>query len=365
MTVSLDDILLSAKNDNHSVKYIADVSQYFQVLQDQGLPGIFSLKHLCLLADIDYKLIFSICKTDRLEYYKRFKLQKRSGGVRIIHTPKEPLKYLQKWILQNIISKIPSHESCKGFDKSTCIKQNAEVHLKKEAILKIDLLKFYDSINEKRIFGVFKDIGFHPNLSVSLAKICTLVPDEFFLESFTAKEQQLKNIISTHGLGILPQGGPTSPKISNLITRKLDARLSGLALSNGLCYSRYADDMTFSGNKDTLEKIIKVAYRIIKEESFVINYDKTKVLKRGSQFFVTGLSVNNDLVTVPRKRKKEIENHLYFCTKYGVLSHLEKCKIKNHNFKDWLLGNITFVYSIEKEIGDSYFKKFNEIIWPV
>ncbi len=116
---------------------------------------------------------------------------------------------------------------------------------------------------------MFKSLGYHPNLSVSLAKICTIVPDNTFFSSFKKKEQHLKHKIKQDGLGIVPQGAPSSPKISNLIAISLDNRLQKLAVKHSLNYTRYADDLTFSGAIETLSKFKKVVYRIIKDEKLI------------------------------------------------------------------------------------------------
>lgn len=365
MTFPLDKFLEKAKLNNHSPEYLVDISSYVANLEGKNLPVIFSFPHLCLLAGVSINHIDQIYNGERINVYKRFKLKKKRGGYRVIQSPEDELKYLQRWILYNIIEKIPSHSSCKGFDKETSIKQNAEIHLNQKAILKIDLLRFYDSINEKRIYGIFKSLGFHKNLAVSLAKICTILPNHQFLTSFKSTEKMLKDQIKKSKAGILPQGAPTSPKLSNLVARNLDKRLTSLAAKWNLCYSRYADDITFSGEVEPLQKIKKIVFRIINEENYFVNYNKTKLLVRGNPFFVTGLSVNNDFVTIPRKRKSEIEHHLYHCIKNGVEMHMSKCGIKKRNFKDWLLGNIAFIHSVEKELGEKYFTEFNKISWPI
>src|SRR5690606_26809050 len=149
MTFPLDNFKEKAEIQNHSKEYLNDITNYVKTLESKNLPVIFSLPHLCLLAGVSIKHIFQICNADRINDYKRFKLKKKRGGYRVIQSPEEELKYLQRWILFNVLEKIPSHTSCKGFDKTTSIKQNAEIHLNKEGILKIDLLRFYDSINEK------------------------------------------------------------------------------------------------------------------------------------------------------------------------------------------------------------------------
>ncbi|QHN65949.1 reverse transcriptase family protein [Bergeyella cardium] len=352
--------------EDYSAEYQNEINAYQSVLNKNNLPVIYSLNHLCLMAEVNFEKIKIICDSNRQDSYKRFKLRKKRGGFRVIQTPQDELKYLQRWILENILNKKSSHNACKGFDPNTSIKLNAEKHLGQDGILKIDLLRFYDSINEKRVYGLFKSLGYHPNLSVSLAKICTIVPDNTFLCSFKKKERHLKQKIQRQSnLGVVPQGAPSSPKISNLIAISLDNRLQKLANKHDLNYTRYADDLTFSGKIEILSKIKKAIYRIIKEENLYPNYSKTKILKRGNPFFVTGLSVHNNIVTVPKKKKLEIEHHLHHCIKNGVQSHLITSKITNRNFKDWLLGNIAFVNSVEKELGEKYFKQFNEIQWPI
>lgn len=365
MTFPLDNFIEQAKAENHSPEYIEDVSKYISDLSERDLPVIFSLQHLCLLAHVNIDMIESLCDSDRLNHYKRFKVKKKRGGYRIIQSPEDSLKYLQKWILINILDKVSSHDCSKGFDKRDCTKENAEAHLGQTAILKIDLLRFYDSVNERRVYGIFKSIGYHSNLAVYLAKICTVEPDANFLASFRKGEQELKSAIVHNGEGLLPQGAPTSPKLSNLIARRLDARLYGLAKKNNLIYSRYADDITFSGELGVLIKVKKIVYKVIVQENLFVNYKKTKIIKKGGRFFVTGLSVNNEIVSIPRKLKNNIEHHLFHCTKNGVQNHLNASQIKNRNFKDWLLGNIAYVFSVEKAVGQKYFDDYNKIQWPI
>lgn len=365
MTFPLDNYIEKAKSLGHSDEFIEETKSYVNDLEKLELPVLFSVVHLGLAARISINLVLRLCNSDRISYYKRFKMLKKRGGYRIIFSPNSELKYLQKWILRNMLEKIPSHKSCQGFDKEKSIKKNAEIHLRAECILKIDLLRFFDSINETRVYGIFKSIGYQKNLAVSLAKICTLEANETFLKAFKKNELKLKNRIFADKEGILPQGAPTSPKLSNLILRRLDKRLNSLSVKNGINYSRYADDLIFSGNEIELRKLKKTIYRIIKDENFFINYGKTKFLKRGNRFFITGLSVHNDKVKVPKKYKSNIEHHLHHCIKNGVIAHLKHNRIENRNYKDWLLGSICFINSIEPELGEKLFYKFNEINWPI
>lgn len=365
MTFPLDDFIKEAKAQGHSDEFIQNTKNYAEKLVSKNLPVIFSIAHLSILARANVKLTYRICSHDRLRYYERFKLKKRRGGFRVIQNPTGQLKHLQKWILNNILENVPSHLSCKGFDKGTSIKQNAQQHLNAQCILKIDLLRFYDSINEKRLYGIFESLGYHKNLAVSLSKLCTVCPNDVFMQSFKKNEEELKQKILQSEEGVLPQGAPTSPKLSNLISRRLDERLTKLCEKNNLKYSRYADDLTFSGEEEVLRKIKSTIYRIIRDENFYVNYGKTQFLKRGSRYFVTGLSVHNDKVKVPRKMKKNIEHHLFHCKNSGVTEHKITGNIQNRNFKDWLFGCICFVNDVEPEIALVYYKQYNEINWPL
>ncbi len=365
MTFPLDKFKERAIAEGRSEQFISETDLYVKKLQESNLPVLFSVIHLALSSRFSIKRILDISNSDRISYYKRFKMQKKRGGYRVIQSPESELKYLQKWILLNILEKVPSHDSCKGFDKGTSIKQNAEEHLNSECILKIDLLRFYDSINEKRVFGIFQSLGYQKNLAVSLAKICTIKPSGTMLNSFKKNELKLKQEIIDWNQGLLPQGASTSPKLSNLILRRLDNRLAKYCEKNELKYTRYADDLTFSGREENLRSAKKVIYRIIRDEKFHVNYGKTQFLKRGSRFFVTGLSVHNEEVRVPRKFKKEIEHHLYHCNTNGVVAHIRKNNIVNRNYKDWLLGCICFVNSVEPDVGAKYFEEYNMINWPI
>lgn len=346
-------------------RYQKDIKEYKNKLEDKNLPVIYSLPHLCLLAGVNITRIINFCESERTHNYSRFKILKKRGGFRVIHSPIRDIKYLQRWILKNILLKIDSHQSSNGFDPKDSIKKNALKHTGKDALLKMDLQRFFDSINEKRIYGIFYSMGYHPNLSVSLAKICTILPDSEFKSSFKKDETKLKNKILNSEEGFLPQGAPTSPKLANLVSRKLDNRLNGLASKNKVDYTRYADDLTFSGEEKTLRKIKSVINHIILDENFFVNHKKSRIYKRGMPLLVTGVSVHNNKVTVPKKKKKEIEFHLYHCVENGVINHMKKNNIRNRNYKDWLLGNISFIYSIEPDVGKSFFEEFNKIQWPI
>lgn len=141
-------------------------------------------------------------------------------------------------------------------------------------------------------------------------------------------------------------------------------RLYNLAQKRNVRYTRYADDLTFSGDLDHLPNIRLIA-RIIKEEGFNINWEKVNIYKKGGLQSVTGLTVS-DGVHVHRSFKKEIKKHLYCCLKFGVDAHIKHLGLENKRFyKEWLLGKINFLRSIEYEFGQTLLYDFNKISWSL
>lgn len=352
------------ENDSN-VKYFKIIEEYKSKLEKSGLPVIYSIKHFAEILGVKYNQVSVLCVGGRRKFYTEFRLKKKKSGYRYINSPCELLKEIQNIILREILYKVQTHPASNGFEIGKSIIDNAKIHLSQNTILKMDLHKFYDSINEKRVFGLFRSLGYHSNLSVSFAKLCTMVPSDFFIKSLKGNDPVKEKINRESYQGILPQGAPTSPQISNLICRNLDNELHNLAENHTLKYSRYADDLTFSGVKETLELIKPMIISIIVKNNFFINHAKTKILVRGNKYCVTGLNVTNECVKVPKKLKKEIEHHLYYCKRFGVKSHLAKNQLRKLNYKDWLEGKISFVYSVEKDLGIEYFKQYNAINWPV
>ena len=142
----------------------------------------------------------------------------------------------------------------------------------------------------------------------------------------------------------LPQGAPTSPYLSNLFFRPIDDIISKYCIENEIRYTRYADDMTFSGSFD--EKILlKFVNESLVSFDLNVNEKKTKLMQQNSRQIVTGVVVNEKL-QVPFKKRNEIRQSIYYIKKYGIISHMEKLKIKKANYLLHLLGEITFILQI-------------------
>lgn len=357
-----DKYITKAKELEHSNDFIERTVQYAQNLTQKELPVIFSTKHLAIKLGIKFSRLNYLIE-NRYQYYEHFEIRKKNGGTRMISSPSHELKIIQSWILQNILSKIKIHDACNSYQHEKSILTNASPHKGADVVLRIDLFKFFDTVTEKRIYGMFESFGYHSNLAVDLAALCTLpATDEYW--TFFNEKQKNRLLLIKDLQPILPQGAPTSPALSNLVGRRLDKRLSGLANKHKLKYSRYADDLVLSGNRNDMPST-HLIYRIIKSEGFSPNYKKTKVMRKGTRQIITGLTVS-DGIHVPKKFKKQIFRILHFCEKYGASNYQRQSFAKDKAyFREWLLGKIFYIRSIDKLTGDKLLERFNRLTWEV
>jgi len=141
-------------------------------------------------------------------YYTTYKIKKKRGGFRQIMSPKASLKFVQRWINENILSQIPLDTACTGFRKNSSIKKNALLHQNKEAVLKLDLYRFFETITQNRVYGVFKSIGYHTNLAVYLAQLTTSPPPYLYRETVLQDKYVPNGFLKQEEESILPQGAP-------------------------------------------------------------------------------------------------------------------------------------------------------------
>lgn len=352
----------NARQEGRSAVFIKNTSDYADNLISKGLPVIFSLKHFAIIVGVDFGLLKNIIE-NRDNNYEYYLIKKKKGGYRRIIAPHSNIKELQKWIKINIIDKIELNPNATGFIKEKSILNNAKIHENRSIIFNLDLSDFFETINERRVFGMFNMLGYASNLSVELAKICTASISEYKLEQLSEIEQEYFHDLYSRRESFLVQGAPTSPGISNIICKRLDNRLSKLANKCGANYSRYADDMTFSGDANNIPHI-GILKKIITDEGFNINWEKVGKYKIGQKQMVTGLLIDNR-VRIPKKFKKDIYRHLHFCKKYGVSSHFERISPGKGYRKEWILGKILYVHSIEPEEAKKMMKLVSQINWEI
>ncbi|MEE4211702.1 MAG: retron St85 family RNA-directed DNA polymerase [Parvularcula sp.] len=235
----------------------------------QGRPYIGSLLHLASYLQIEESLLRQILHRP-IYHYRTFEMEQRNGKRRIIQTPRTYLKVVQWWIYDNVLSTVELSDEVHGFRRGRSYVSNAAAHLGAKHILSVDIKDFFPSIKDEHVTQVFHNLGYSMEASSMLARFCCL-----------------------HGQA--PTGAPTSPMIGNLVLKRLDADLSARARMIGACYTRYADDLTFSSPDYIETKFLDDVRSIVRANDFRLNDSKTKFLGRGQRMEVTGLTVNGVL----------------------------------------------------------------------
>lgn len=263
-----------------------------------GLPPLADSKALADAMGIalgELRFLAFNRKVASVNHYQRFTIPKKSGGERLISAPMPRLKRAQYWVLDNILAQVPLHDAAHGFAPERSILTNARNHVGRDVVINLDLKDFFPTLTYARVKGLFEALGYAEAVAIPLGLLCTEpMVDEVTLDG--------ERHFIADGPRLLPQGAPTSPAITNLICRRLDRRLMGLARSLGFTYSRYADDLTFSGSGEAVKKIgtlLKAINGIVEAEGFTVHPDKTRVMRRSARQEVTGLTVNEG-VAVPR-----------------------------------------------------------------
>lgn len=227
-------------------------------------------------------------RVSRISHYRRFALPKKSGGERIISAPMPRLKRAQYWVLDRLLANAALHPGAHGFVKGRSIVSNALPHVGQDVVINLDLKNFFPSIAMPRIKGVFAQMGYSEQLATTLALLCT----EAATEQVSVDGEQY---FVACGERALPQGAPSSPALTNILCRRLDARLSGCAAKLGFTYTRYADDLTFSAPGEARKLAGKLLWRvkqIVIDEGFTPHPDKQHVMRRAQRQTVTGVVVN-------------------------------------------------------------------------
>ncbi len=223
---------------------------------------------------------------DASSHYVTFAVPKRSGGERLIMAPKSRLKAVQRELQRTLVSKLPLSEYAHGFRTRHSVRSNAEPHVGKGVVLRLDIQDFFPALHIGRVRGYLIALGYGYQVATVLAALMTEAPRQPVQAGDSL-------CFAPVGPRACPQGAPTSPGLSNALLVKMDRRLAGLARQHGFSYTRYADDLTFSG--EDLEKVHALRHlagRVVREEGFVVNRDKTRVMRRGSRQTVTGVTVN-------------------------------------------------------------------------
>jgi retron-type reverse transcriptase len=324
-----------------------------QRLTAQGLPDIATPEALAEFLGISRGTLgwlTAVTAAEEPEHYVAFAIPKRSGDYRVLYAPKPTLKRVQRAVYETILRKVALPDAAHGFVPQRSILTNAGPHAGQYVVVNVDLQDFFPSVTYRRVRGVFQALGYGEDVAIPLALLCTVKP--------AAKLREYMGHVHHRQL---PQGAPTSPALANLACRRLDARLAGLARKFGATYTRYADDLTFSGDEafsDAVGPFVRLLGQIIRNEGFVVNARKVHIARKGRRQYVTGLVVN-DAPGVPRRYRRELRAILHNARRTG----LDAQNLLNHpSFAQHLRGRIAFVRTTHPQLANQLDAELNALM---
>jgi hypothetical protein len=320
--------------------------------------GLFD-HELAWFADIERRQ----CRVERskLHHYHYQWIEKRSGDLRLIEIPKPRLKAIQRRILRDILNRLPPHPSAHGFCRGRSSRSFIKEHLGKPVLLRMDLRDFFHSIPVARIGALLRRVGYPANVARLLQGLCTQATSEALAgEAFkTLPWERRKRLTDKH----LPQGSPSSPALANLCAWRFDCRLQGLAERYNLDYTRYADDIAFSGGRDLLRLapfLQGVIGAIAIEEGFEINHRKTRLRSQAQSQRLAGLVVNRR-PNLPRAEFDLLKAILHNCIRSGPQSQNREGV---NDFRAHLAGRIAYARWLNPSKAVRLQHLFNRIQWP-
>jgi hypothetical protein len=255
-------------------------------------------------------------------HYRYRWVPKRSGSWRLLEAPKPRLMAVQRRILREILEPVPVHEAVHGFRRGRSVVSYVEPHCGRRVVVRLDLAEFFTRIAEPRVRGMFRTLGYPEPVARLLACLCCapappdVVADRPFDEArLTERMHQRTLLLEPH----LPQGAPTSPALANLAAFRMDVRLAGLARAHGAAYTRYADDLAFSGDaglETRVDRLIGAAGAIALEEGFAVRFRKTRVMRSGRRQQLCGITINRR-PSLPRAELDRLKAILHNCARHG------------------------------------------------
>ena len=287
-------------------------------------------------------------KTNKKLQNYHYVLKKKRHGFRLLEIPKELLKQCQQRIHREILSKLPVHEAACAYVKEKTIRDFAQPHTDQKFVLKLDLDNFFTRIRPYQVQEIFLQAAYPHLVAKFLTGLCVNCPPQ----------SQWSKIDMAYRSAHLPQGAPTSPAFSNLCFAELDRRLALAAQKVGVTYTRYADDLAFSGDFRP-EQFRWSVVKIIDEAGFSLNHRKTRIQSRNQRQALCNITVN-DGVNCARKEYDQLKAILHNCLRFGPES---QNRAQHPYFKCHLRGRIQYLTSLNKTRGLKLLNSFEKICW--
>jgi hypothetical protein len=298
----------------------------------------------------------------RLEHYRYRWIAKRSGGARLIEAPKPALRSAQRRVLDRVLAHIPPHPAAHGFVSGRSVIEHARAHTERAIVARLDLSTFFWSVAPARLRGIFALAGYSRAVSATLTGLATTKTPFHALAAMPAGMDRFE-VRRLLGNRHLPQGAPTSGALANLACFALDRRLTGLAARFGATYTRYADDLAFSGDQGfarEIDRFLPRACAVVTEEGFAIQHRKTRVMRASTRQELCGVVVNAG-TSVQRRELERLEAILVSCARHGP----EAQNREHHpDFRAHLAGRVAWVAQVAPHKARRLTEWLARIEWP-
>jgi len=358
-----------------------------------GVPALASTADLAELLGVssgtlawlaDVRSLERRAGDERLRNYRYGWVARANGApVRVIERPKARLKAAQRLALHELLMCIPAHPAAHGFVPGRSATTHAALHAGRRVVLRFDVEDFFAGVAAGRVWAVFRAAGYPEAVAHALTGLCTnVVPVHEWAAvppipiggpsgdaaSSAARRATLAAVTAHHRLGRrlatphLPQGAPTSPALANLVAHRLDRRLSGLARSVGATYSRYADDLVLSGDRELQRRLRATraaVAAIVADEGFVLHPGKSQLMHRAGRQRVCGMVVN----VAPNLAREEFDRLraiLHDAATHGP-EHANRAGLPN--FRAHLTGRVAWTASLNPARGARLRAQLAAIDW--
>lgn len=337
------------------------------------LPVILSLGHLAHLVDVGLPVLRNYVERAD-DPYRVFQVKKKRAGInaprkhRTICVPEPSLMRLQRWIAQNVLNAEKPHPRSYAFAPCRSLVQAAELHAGCRWLIKMDLKDFFESIDERQVYLVFRSLGYGALLSFEMARMCTRLPGAYSSQKIDVSAPATG--YSFRAPGHLPQGAPTSPMLANLVVRALDHRLEAIGMRYGWAYSRYADDLAFSTQDHTgrgaATSLIKQVEREVRDFGLRENPAKTSITPPGNRKVLLGLLVDRDQPRLTKQYRNNVETHLFALghSQIGAKAHCAARGFRSvTGLRRHLAGLIAFTHAVDEAYAARLYADFNKVDW--
>lgn len=318
------------------------------------------LEHLTWAADV--RSLQRRTPPGPLHLYRHRWIERPFAVARLLESPTPLLRAVLRRVLEDVLLWVPVHHAAHGFVRGRSALTNATEHVGARTVLCLDLRTFFATITAARVNGIFRAMGYPESVAWTLTALCThQTPRHVLAEMSAGGESSERHLLrsrlrSRH----LPQGAPTSPALANLACFGLDQRLTGYAAAAGLTYTRYADDLTFSGPRLEAVRLLRAVGAIVGEEGFALNPAKTRVRGPHQRHEVTGVVVNERL-NVSREYYDQLRAVLHDVQRNGV----DAANRDGHpDLRRHLGGRVGWVESVNPGRGARLRAQYDAITWP-